>query len=215
MFAYYKLCPKCQHRSHHQNTLPAADSKRRVMDLCHNIFNEETWAGPGCWNQTCSMQRRPAVPPEPDTIKTLSASGWGLFFARAFSAFGVCKGAHQWHRNSSVRQHHARPRVGHAQTQTHRQSEMEAPAQSIPTPSWGQQWNQEAHLAYFGQPLQKLFALPVTQGELATTGKQVKKKIPHILQLRNNWGNFFTTNTNKILGVCKLSMVLKASDLVC
>lgn len=84
MFAYYKLCPKCQHCSHHQNTLPPADSKRRDIYLCHNILNEETWAGPGCWNQTCSMQRRPGVPPEPDAIKILSVSGWDLFFATAF-----------------------------------------------------------------------------------------------------------------------------------
>lgn len=126
----------------------------------HNTLNEETWAGPGCWNQTCSTQRRPAAPPEPDAIKVLSVSGWDLFFA---TFGGVQSGplvAQKLFCKAGARVTACTPRVGHAHTQTHRQ----APAQSIPTPSWGQQWHQEAHLAYFGQPLQKLFSLPVTLG---------------------------------------------------
>lgn len=126
----------------------------------HNTLNEETWAGPGCWNQTCSTQRWPAAPPEPDAIKVLSESGWDLFFA---TFGGVQSGplvAQKLFCKAGARVTACTPRVGHAHTQTHRQ----APAQSIPTPSWGQQWHQEAHLAYFGQPLQKLFSLPVTLG---------------------------------------------------
>lgn len=164
---------------HTINYVPSASTVLITRILCHQLtakgekcmYVTTHWIkrpGPGCWNPTCSMQRRPGVPPEPDTIKILSVSGWDLFFATAFSAFGGVQSgpllAQKLFCKAGPRVTVHTPRVGHAHTQTHRQSEMEAPAKSITTPSWGQQWNQEAHLAYFGQLLQNFSSPSVTLG---------------------------------------------------
>lgn len=143
---------------------------------------------------------------------------WDLFFATAFSAFGGVQSgpllAQKLFCKAGPRATVHTPRVGHAHTQTHRQKWKLQQKASQHHPGDNTEirkhiWLTLVSLSRNYHLLQSLW------GELVTTGKQVKKKVPHLLKLRNNGSNFFTINTNRILGVRKLSMILKASDLVC
>lgn len=159
------------------------------------------------------------MPPEPDTIKILSVSVEICSLQQPFQHLGVCKVAHYWHRNSSVRQDHVRPFTHHVWVMhTHKHTDNQ---------KWKLQQKASQHHPGDNTEIRKHMWLTLVSlsrnyhllqslwGELVTTGKQVKKKVPHLLKLRNNGSNFFTINTNRILGVRKLSMILKASDLVC
>lgn len=75
------------------------------------------------------------------------------------------------------------PCVGHEHIETYIQSEMETPAKSVPTSPWGQKWTREAHLAYFGQPLQNLSLCQLQ-------GKQVKKKSTQSAPADKHLGQF-------------------------
>lgn len=142
-----------------------------------------------------------------------------LSLQQSFEDWAACKVAHYQHRTAWVRRDHARPfTLRRRAVNTHRtytQSEMEAPAKSTPTPPRGQGWNQGAHLAYFGQPLQTLLSPPVTLGRAGNYNGSRSRKTPPVLKLRNIWGNLFTINTNRSWGICKSFMIFKASGLVC
>lgn len=137
-----------------------------------------------------------------------------------FEHLNMCKVARYQHRNTSVRHDHAWSFTHHVWVMniykcTYNQK-WKLQQKSIPNTilKTGVKSRSTSGLLWSASPETVTSSSHSGEG-WQLRGSRSRKQAPHVLQLRNTLGNLFTINTNRNLGICKSSMIFKASDLVC